>query len=283
MRSMKGGLIRCAGRAEFCGFLFRNSSELFRNVLAQNGTVLRRREKKRKEKIRPYGRERNGGRGRGGRPGRAGEQGKGLVMDGDGAEEAGAGQHEKAGRALVRALLVGRLAEAGLTRAKGQTEAALAAMQDRLCDWLGYMRPDNLRTLAEEVLLAARDGRWPAEVVITGLAQGIEPKPMGERRIVTSWFTSVEGPSLLAQGLLVETYRFLHRAARPPLVMDQRLIREEADKNNRRARQIRDWQARGVTVGEGDLVWLADYEADLARLTALVAEGQERRLAGVQG
>lgn len=190
-------------------------------------------------------------------------------MDSDG--------QDKQGRALVRTVFCDRLAGAGLKRAKGHSEADLAELLDRLAGWLAYMRADNLRTLAEEVLLAARDGRWPSEAVITGLAQGIEPKPMEQRRILSSWFTSVEGPQLLAEGALVETYRFLHRTGRAPLPGDRRQIREEAGQNNRRMTQIREWRARG-SAGPQELMWLDDYERELARLTELVGQGQAKRL-----
>lgn len=196
-------------------------------------------------------------------------------------EEAAAG---RSGRALVRDLLVDRLAEAGLQRRKGVSAEAQDRMLERLCDHLSYMNPENLRTLAELVIdHADGPGRcvWPAEVLVRGMASALQARPVTQHRIVTSWLASVEGPVAEAGGYLAELYRFLLKHRRPPLAMDARQLREEAAENNRRRGIVLDRIARGAASPE-DRAWLARLAEDLREAQAHVDAGRAARAGGVQ-
>lgn len=202
----------------------------------------------------------------------------------EGAGEEGA-EEGRAGRAMVRRLLMDRAEAAGLVRAKGVSAAAHAAMLDRLCEYLGYMTPENLKTLAELVIDAgAGPSRtwWPAEVTVRGLAGGLQARPLGQHRIVASWLASVEGPVAEAGGWLVELYRFLQRHRRPPLAMDQRQLRDEAAANNRRMGLVRDRIERGAAPDE-DRAWLAAYLRDAEAARAIVDGGRAVRAVKVTG
>jgi hypothetical protein len=154
-------------------------------------------------------------------------------------------------------------------------------MLDRLVDHLAYMSAENLATLAE-VLMSAAQGPlrnvWPAEVTVRNLAHNLQAPPLRQRRIVTSWLASVEGPRALAGGYLVDLYRWLRdaRVERPPLVMDMRVIREEAVQNMRWSGLVRDRIDRLVASPE-DLAWIAEWRRDDQIARQIVAEGQRRR------
>lgn len=190
------------------------------------------------------------------------------------------GRHTDPGaRAMVRALLVDRLSEAGLRRPRGVTADQLDKTLARLVDHLAYMHADNVETLAETLLDPAHGGQWPSEVVIRQFAHALQPPPRRRHRIVTSWLASREGPQAEVEGCLVELFRFLLRHSRPPLPMDRRLIRDQAEANRREQALIRDRIERDVAT-DADREWLARYMADTSEARALVAAGQAVRAGG---
>lgn len=188
---------------------------------------------------------------------------------------------KRQGRDRVRALLWDRLAEAGLTRRKGEAADAFAAWQSRLTDRLAYMTPDNLMTLAE-VLIPLGQGParlvMPPEAVIRGFAHALQSPPAEQARIVTSWLASVEGPPALAEGYAVELFAHLARTGTPPMAYDMRAIRDRAADNLRRVALIEDRLARDAADAE-DRAWLAHYRRTLARVQQIVADGAARRAA----
>lgn len=179
-------------------------------------------------------------------------------------------------RALVRELLTERLDAAGLTRGRGITASAHKVMQQRLVDHLAYMDRENLMTLAETLIDTAARGIWPSEALVRSMAHALQAPPLAQRRIVSSWLASVEGPTAEAGGWLVELYRFLLATGRPPLAMDMRQIRERAMDNNRQMELVQDRKARGVATDE-DGLWMQRYLDDQRAARAVVESGRERR------
>lgn len=182
----------------------------------------------------------------------------------------------KPGRAAVKDLLTDRLDAAGLQRPKGVSVDGHAMTRRRLEDHLSYMDPENLMTLAEALLDSVTGAHWPSELVVRQMAHALQAPPAGQKRIVTSWLASVEGPMAEAGGWLVELYRFLLRHGRPPLSMDMRQIREQAAGNARRVEMIRGRIDRDVASGE-DREWLERYLADQRAARAVVEQGAQRR------
>ena len=169
-----------------------------------------------------------------------------------------------------------RLTDAGLQRPRGVSVAAHDGLMRRLVEHLAYMTPGNLETLAETLIDAAADGRWPSEVVIRNFAKGLQDAPAEERRIVRSWFASVEGPRAIMGGYEVELLRFLLQRGRPPLPGDMRELRERAAENARRVELVRGRIDR-QTVTDDDQAWMDRYEADRRRAYALIEAGQNRQ------
>ncbi len=190
----------------------------------------------------------------------------------------------ESGKAAVRSLLLTRCDEAGLRRAKGVTEAVHAALRARLVDRLAYMTPVNLMVLAEAVIdtagqqTGAARGVWPSEVIVMGYAHGLQRPPLREMRIVTSWFGSVEGPIAEAGGYAVELFRFLARHGRPPLAMDMRKIREEAQENQRLAGIIRDRIERNACTPD-QRTWLENWLTDQRTARGFIDQGNAQRSA----
>lgn len=183
------------------------------------------------------------------------------------------------GRAAVRALLLARLDQAGLVRPKGVSAEAHAAMRARLVDALDHMTPANLVTLAELVIengAGPQRACWPSEAVVRSWAQALQPRPLAQHRIVTSWLASVKGPVAEAGGWLVELYRFLDRHHRPPGSYDEKLLRDQAAENNRQRGLIRSRIERGAA-SQADLVWSEAYAEDQRRAQAAVDSGRGRR------
>lgn len=198
------------------------------------------------------------------------------------------GDEDKAGRAGVRGLLVARLRDAGLKPARGQTEAAVDAQADRLVDRLAYMWADNLETLADCILDQAvkpgpGQGRWPSEITILSMAEGLQKCPLGEKRIVRSWLASVEGPKAEAGGYLVTLYRWLRRHQRPVLKGDMTMtILPQAEEDASTLRRLRRWRDEG-SASEEERRWLAAWEVDEAEARAIIDRARAEREAKQQG
>lgn len=189
-------------------------------------------------------------------------------------------------RARVRDLLITPLQAAGLKRPKGVSEKAHADSLGHLVGQLDHMSADNLRTLADVVLDHAAmpgpaQGYWPAEVMIKGWAHGLQPRPFRLHRVVSSWFSSVEGPAAESGGWLVPLFRFLRSKKHPPMPGDWHGIRSEADHISRRLSLIADRRSRGVMTDE-DRGWMATYMADEATARQFVEQGRAKRAAEQQ-
>lgn len=201
------------------------------------------------------------------------------------------GDGEEAGRAAVRSRLVQRLAAAGLRPARGQTQAAVDEMGERLVRRLSYMSPAVLDVLAETLLDAAvraqapHAGRWPSEVAVLQLAEALQSRPPERAAIVTSWLASVEGPVAEADGSLVTLYRWLVTRRRPPTRFDRapggeftRALAEDLH----RLQMVEDRIARGAERGE-DRPWLESWRRSEREARALVDAGREKRAAKAAG
>jgi hypothetical protein len=201
---------------------------------------------------------------------------------GSGAASGERGQDE-IGRSLVRRLLIDRLRNAGLSRARGQKEAALAEMLDHLASQLDHMTSDNLMSLADAVLDHASapgptQGQWPREVMIIAWGRGLQARPFRLHRIVTSWLASREGPIAEAAGYEVQLLRFLRRHQRPPTEYDLTECKAAAREDNRLMCLITDRIARGV-VQDVDRDWHSAYLADQQLARSMVDRGQDARAA----
>lgn len=190
------------------------------------------------------------------------------------------------GRAQVRDLLIKPLVDAGLKRARGQSERMLSDALAQIVAQLDHMTGENLRTLADAVLRQATlpgngQGQWPAAVMIIAWGHGLQLRPFRLHRIVTSWLASVEGPVAEAGGYLVQLLRFLRQHKRPPTPYDLNAIRDQAREDNRRLTILADWAARG-TIGEADRQWYEAYLEDQRMARNFVDQGQDKRLATPQ-
>ncbi len=182
---------------------------------------------------------------------------------------------ERAGRALVRQLLIERLDLACPKRRRGMSTAQHDEMSARLVARLAYMTPENLRTLAYSMVAAAKDGVWPAEGAVLFCATGLQPEPEDQHPIFCSWLASVEGPKAEAEGYLVELYGFLRsqRVRRAPSEWELRELREQAKDNARSLARIR--ASAEPTAQERRE--LASYEAAERAARAIVAQGNRKR------
>jgi hypothetical protein len=150
---------------------------------------------------------------------------------------------EEAGRAAVRALLIGRLRDAGLNRDRGITEEKQVRMQEALIDHLAYMRADLLAVLAENALhhaVQVSKGVWPSEYMVRQWAEALQPKPFSQHPIVASWLRSVEGPIALGGGYLVPLLRWLLRYKRPILDAELKAVRAEGQDLQGKLARIRE-------------------------------------------
>ncbi|MEI4470938.1 hypothetical protein [Frigidibacter sp. MR17.24] len=179
----------------------------------------------------------------------------------------------KSGKTLVRELLIDRLDEAGLQRPRRVTSEVHEATKKRLAEGLAYMDAENLVTLAELLMGVAKDGLWPAEVVVRHMAHGLQAPPARESRIFNSWLASIEGPKAVADGTLVELYRFLVQRGVPPGPTDRRAIAERAGQNTRRIQLIRE----RVEPSPEETAWLAAYRRDEAVAREIVEAGNKKR------
>jgi len=182
------------------------------------------------------------------------------------------------GKAAVRQHFVQRLQDAGVERPKGMSAAGYDAMMGGLVEWLSYMRLENLKTLAEQMLDAAVDakGKCPSEVVIRQAAKNLQKPPPFESRIYTSWLHSIEGPPALAGGYLVELFQFLRnrKTNLAPAEFEMREVRAKAEWWRREREMIRGRTERGTDTPEDRRLmseWLADEQIALEIVQAGIA------------
>lgn len=203
---------------------------------------------------------------------------EGVTVDGSGSAENREGGEGSAqiltGRPAVRVLLIERLEAAGLTRKRGVSVEAHEQGKKHLVEKLSYMAAENLETLAEIIIDNCPDGVWPVEIVILNEAKNLEPPPIRDSRIFSSWLASVKGPEALAQGILVELYRFLlPPRRRPPGPMDWRALQDEAGQNRRRIMLIEERDAPS----DQDQAWLKAYRRDELIARDIVECGNKKR------
>lgn len=183
------------------------------------------------------------------------------------------------GKSVVREKLIARLDQAGLARKKGTSLADHDATMKRLVDHLAYMAPETVEVLAETLIDAQASIKstvWPAEVLVRSWAHALQPAPVEQPKIISSWLASIEGPQAELGGYLVELYRFLRRHRRPVLPGDKRQILAEAEDNARRMEIVRGRIERG-TAGNEDRQWHSRYMSDRAAAQAVVDGGRQRR------
>lgn len=188
---------------------------------------------------------------------------------------------------MVREVLVNRLATAGLRPRKGVSAASHAKMMDHLVQWLAYMAPDNVVTLAESILTHAAKsgpdmGLWPTELLIRNWAEAMQPKPFRLHRIVASWLRSRRGPEAVAGGYIVHLLRWLKRHRRPVGTYDLTAIKEEAADDQRRIAVIRARIDAG-RAATGDHDEMAAWQRDWAEAMQYVDEGNAGRIARAAG
>lgn len=189
---------------------------------------------------------------------------------------------EVSGKALVRALLITRLNEAGLKPARGQTQTALDKSHEFLAERLAYMAPDRLRLLAdlimdEAIKPGAAQFRWPSEVVVRAIAQTMQPAPLVEKRVINSWLASIEGPKAEAGGYLVTLFRWLKQHQRVVLPGDMTMtILPQAEEDRGRERRFRGYAAEDNASAE-ELRWLAAWDADLAAARGIIDAARAAR------
>ena len=202
-------------------------------------------------------------------------------MDGAAQDDDAAGCDRRFDHDRVMRLLWGRLDDAAMRRPKGQDVRKNGDMRARLTRRLAYLTDDNLRTLAE-VLIEQGGGLQhdvlPGEAVILGFARGLQREPVTQRRIVTSWLASVEGPGAVAAGYEVALMRWLRTHGRPPLAYDMQQIKSTGVEQRRMVEVIEGRIARDQ-VTDPDRDWLTAYLADRAEVRRIVDEGAARRVA----
>lgn len=188
-------------------------------------------------------------------------------------------EEESGGATLVTERLLDPLARLGMAKPRKVSAEAHADMLGRLKRHLAYMTPEELDMLAAHVERFAggkAKNEWPAEITIRNLARLIRPSPGGNARLVESYMRSAAGRRAWDQGPghAVALAAFLAAKDRPPYVHDARLIAEEGEDLDRRAR----FRGRRLAEGRADGVDREQEDAwrrEVARVRGLVFPGQE--------
>ena len=189
-------------------------------------------------------------------------------------------QPTEANRDRVRRLLFTPL---GFRHPAKLTEADGRARLDQIADELGYLTDKGLEALARMLRVhgqgTARNW-WPDRATFVGWAHVVQPLPLERDPKLLSWFASVEGQRMVQDGTLVETYRYLQERRVPPFTPEARsFVRAAASEANRSIRVIREKQAAGHQVSPDDLRRADLYEAETARLSALVQQLAREKVA----
>ena len=163
------------------------------------------------------------------------------------------------------------------------TEADGRALLDQIADELGYMTDANLSALARMLRVQGQGSArnwWPDRATFVAVAHLVQPLPLEQDQKLLSWFGSVEGQRMVQDGTLVETYRYLEARRVPPATPEARkLVLDQAHENARRVRITREKQRAGIGVAPDDARFADVYEADVARLAALVQRLRHGRAA----
>jgi hypothetical protein len=180
-------------------------------------------------------------------------------------------QPTEANRDRVRRLLFAPL---GFRHPAKLTEADGRARLDQIADELGYLTDDALETLARMLRVhgqgAARNW-WPDRATFVGWAHVVQPRPLEDDPKLLSWFASVEGQRMVQDGTLVETFHYFQKHRVPPFTPEaRRRVLEQARDANRRVMLTRERQDLGHEVLPDSARFADLYEAETARLAALV-------------
>ena len=127
------------------------------------------------------------------------------------------------------------------------------------------------------VWCVAVSGAWPwrsTQARIIALAQIAQPRPLEEMPGLASWFGSAAGRAALAEGRLVEEYRWWLSKHRPPMnPQERRLISDRAGAAQSKADRLRERLGLNLPVDAGDREWLHAFEAHETAARALVRAG----------
>ncbi|MBR9766539.1 MAG: hypothetical protein GYB53_24245 [Rhodobacteraceae bacterium] len=183
-------------------------------------------------------------------------------------------------RDRVRRLLLDPLAALGFRFQRGTDPDEGRKRLDRLADELAYMSDENLRRLFEAMRTKgegkARDF-WPSHAAFVALAQIAQPRPLEEMPGLASWFGSEAGRQALAEGRLVEEYRWWLVKHRPPLnAQERRVVADRGGAGQARAARLTERLGLGLPVDVADREWLLAWQAHEAAARALVRLGMEK-------
>jgi len=159
-------------------------------------------------------------------------------------------------------------------------------------NWVGYRASPTMRLVDRvpdeklEVLarMLAPHGQgaaknfYPDRATFLGFAHLVAPRPLTDDPKLLGWFASVEGPKMIAEGTLVETWSFFERHRRPPFDdRSRRLVAEQAAENKRRVLLIDERVDRGVEVDPEDRAFVLRYRARQVELGELVVSERAKR------
>lgn len=186
--------------------------------------------------------------------------------------------HHETKRDRVRRLLLDPL---GFRFRKGTDPEEGKKALNRIADDLAYMAEDRLRAL-KDMLATKGQGAdrnfWPDHATFIAFAEMVEPRPVEELPALLSWFGSVEGPTAMRSGQLVETWQFIERRKKPPVTPQERaLVLEQAAKNARRIQIIEERRRDGRTVDAEDAAWERWYLGLRGRCEDIVARERAAR------
>lgn len=182
-------------------------------------------------------------------------------------------QQAESNRDRVRRLLFDPL---GFRFERGVDAAEARRRLDAIADELGYLGDDQLAVLARMLRVQGRGSArnwWPDRATFVNLAHLVAPLPLEQDPKLLSWFASVEGPRVLAEGTVVETVDYLSSKRVPP-ASDQarRMVAERAATNRRRLDVIDDKRAAGFTVSDDDAAWAVWYRGQIAHWEQIVSD-----------
>ncbi|MGI3167486.1 hypothetical protein [Pseudooceanicola sp. 200-1SW] len=180
-------------------------------------------------------------------------------------------------RDRVRRVLLAPLAGIGFRFPRSVDAEQGQRQLDRLADDLAYMSDLNLRRLFE-TMRTKGEGKsrdfWPSHAAFIALAQIAQPRPLEEMPGLASWFGSAAGRAALAEGRLVEEYRWWLAKHRPPMnPQERRLVADRASAAQAKAARLRERLGLNLPVDAGDREWLHAFDAHEAAARALMRAG----------
>lgn len=184
-------------------------------------------------------------------------------------------------RGRVRRIVIDPLSNGGMRFKKGTDPAKAAEDLARIADELKRLSDSQLVSMRNWMEVNGGGSArcfWPSFVSIAGMAQMLVPRPIEDFPELASWFRSRAGEAAMAiPGRAVVELRFMQAKRRPPVA------RGEADEMDRRARRLWADVQRAEELRRcsrpHDAGLLDAYNADLARVDALVSQGIAKRSA----